>query len=119
MPDVKRGAVGVRARAVLVDPASLAVVWMNEAAAEAVTSGGAPEALALAEAVPVADGTDVGAVVADVAATGRARHLRTDLVSTGRGAMALVTSVYRLPSGGVLVITEHSWKNGRREKAVR
>ena len=119
MPDGQDQAVRVRARAILVDPASMAVIWMNDAAAAGAWAGSASGTASLAHLVPTAGEPDITTMVAEVAGSGAPRHLRTDLVSTGKGAMALVTSVYRLPDGMVLVISEHAWQAEQRSRRGR
>ena len=56
-------------------------------------------------------------VVREVSQCGVARHLSANLVTTGKGAVAYVVSVYRLPDGAVLVLTEHAWHVGEGEKS--
>lgn len=102
-----RAAGPVDARAMLVDPVSLGVVWMNESAARSVPPG---EDATLATVVPLAEELGVPEAVRVVADTGEPRHLHTSLVSTHRGGMAVVISIYRLPDGHVLVITDRTWQ---------
>lgn len=115
MTDERDQTIKVRTRAVLVDPVSMAVVWNNEAASEGAAAG----AWSLAHLAPTLTEQDITALVAEVAESGEPRYLRTDLVSTGTGAMALVTSVYRLPGGMVLVIAEHAWQVEPRSRGRR
>ena len=56
-------------------------------------------------------------VVREVSQSGVARHLSANLVTTGKGAVAYVVSVYRLPDGAVLVLTEHAWHVGEGAKS--
>jgi hypothetical protein len=104
----------VRAKAVLVDPASMTVVWMNESASQSApeAAGAAPRTL-IEQVVPMAAAMGVPEALRDVARGGIARHLRADVVSTAKGSMGLVTSVYRLPDGMLLVLTENAWQTGR------
>lgn len=94
----------VRAKAALVDPATMTVLWSNEPAEQ-----GAP-ARTLEQVIPLAESMGVLDAVGSVAASGAPRHLRTSLVSTGRGDMEIATSVYRLPDGTVLVLSENAWQ---------
>jgi hypothetical protein len=94
----------VRAKAVLVDPATMTVLWANEAAEHDVPDR------PLEQAIPLAESMGVPESIKSVAETGVPRHLRTNLVSTGRGDMAIATSVYRVPDGTVLVLSEHTWQ---------
>ena len=104
----------VKAKAVLVDPQSMTVLWMNESAAQDCSDGegdfraGVP----LDEAVPMAEALGAPEALRVVADTGIAQHLRTNLVSTSKGGLAIVTSVYRLPDGKLLMLTENAWQPG-------
>ena len=111
----------VQAKAVLVDPETMQVIWMNESAAEpfADRTAGAVRQPLVAEAVPMAETLGVLDAVRAVAETGVARHLEADLVSTSRGAVSLVVSVYRLPDGMVLVLSEQAWHVERRRTEGR
>lgn len=98
----------VRAKAALIDPVTMSVLWANELAED-----GAP-AVALEDAIPLAEPMGVPEAIRAVADTGSPRHLRGNLVSTARGDMAVATSIYRLPHGEVLVVSEHTWRPARR-----
>jgi hypothetical protein len=102
----------VVAKVVLVDPASMEVTWLNESAAEDAESDTLP--LPLARAVPMAEMLGLPDALHAVAGDGMPRHLRTGLVSTHRGRMTIATSVYRLPHGSLLVVTEHGWEAAHR-----
>lgn len=101
----------VEVKALLVDPASMQVVWMNEAALAGVLGA---ESLALPadveRAFPMADKLGLRAALDAAAASSTAQHLQANLVSTNKGSMAIVTSVYRLPDGMLLVLTDQSWQ---------
>lgn len=97
----------VRAKAALVDPGTMSVLWANEAA-----EPNAPR-LALEQAIPLAEQMGVAEAIRSVAHTGVPGHMRTSLVSTGRGDVAIATSVYRLPGGLVLVLSERAWQPSR------
>lgn len=102
----------VNAKAVLIDPTSMTVVWMNEAArhdAPDVASDSMPGA-PIDQAIPMAEMLGLPAALRSVAKTGVAQHLRANLVSTTKGSVAIVTSVYRLPDGMLLVLTESAWQ---------
>lgn len=99
--------VPVRAKAILVDPATMMVMWMNESPSTA--QPGSP----VDNVVPMAESLGVREALRSVADTGVARHLQADLVSTSKGAMAMVVSIYRLPDGMVLVLIENTWQIGR------
>lgn len=101
----------VKAKAVLIDPQSMTVVWMNESAAQDLSDGGlSVPGVTIEEALPLGETLGVPAALQSVAETGVVRHLRTNLVSTSKGSMTIATSVYRLPDGMVLVLTENAWQ---------
>lgn len=108
----------VNVKAVLLEPASMSVVWMNESASEDAEGGASSlaEGMPLAEAMPLAEQLGVPQAVAAVVRSGETQHLRTGLVSTTRGSLVLATSVYLLPDGMVLVLTENAWQTGREPK---
>jgi len=105
-------AIPVKAKAVLIDPASLTVVWMNESAAQGLGDphGHATGDVPLESVVPMAESLGVPEAVRAVADTGVARHLQTKLVSTTRGSVTIVMSMYRLPDGPVLLVIENAWQ---------
>ena len=104
----------VKAKAVLIDPGSTTVLWMNEAALQdfAGTDGDSVSGVPIDQAVPLAETLGVPEALSTVARTGVAQHMRTDLVSTSKGSMAIATSVYRLPDGKLLLLMEHAWHVG-------
>lgn len=105
----------VKAKAVLIDPDSMTVLWMNESAAQD-SNGGSDSAsgVPMDEAVPLAETLGVPKALHAVADTGVAQHLRTDLVSTTKGSVAIVSSIYRLPNGTLLLLMEHAWQPAHR-----
>lgn len=115
MSDPSQEAGPVKAKAFLVDPATMKVVWMNESAAQDVSC----EDMSVEKAIPLAEMTGVPGALREVASSGVPRHLRADVISTVRGSMAVVTSVYRLPDGKVLVLSEQAWHSERRGSGGR
>lgn len=116
------GGAPVKAKAVLVDPGTMRVVWLNEAVAAGLgIEPGVPAAEVPLEAVVPAEGErPPRALLADVASTGRPRHLRADMLANRLGAVAMLTSIYPLPDGMLLVVTESSFLTAPREgSAVR
>ncbi|MGB4592910.1 MAG: hypothetical protein WBI63_03935 [Coriobacteriia bacterium] len=109
MPDADEQMTAAKAKAYLVDPASMLVLWMNESASDGLPDAGASE-VALDEAFPIGATLGLSEAVAFVAGTGTARHLQTDLVSTSLGTMRIVVSVYRVPDGSILVLSENAWE---------
>lgn len=101
----------VKAKAVLIDPRSMTVVWMNESAAQGLSDVGiSVPGVTIEQALPMGETLGIPEALKSVAETGVARHLRTNLVSTSQGSMAIATSLYRLPDGTVLVLTENAWQ---------
>lgn len=112
----------VEARALLVDPVSLVVVWMNEAAAAALPDPTqAPAAgVSISSVVPAAERLRIADVVREVALSGEPRHVETDLVASAKGSLTIAISVYRIPSGQVLVIMDNAFSvSGRRASGER
>lgn len=113
--------VPVKAKAVLIDPQSMTVVWANEAASDGDPGFalGTPPGTSVDRFVPMAEALGVPEALRSVAETGVARHLRADLVSTVRGSVAMIISVYRLPDGLLLVLIENAWQIGERKARPR
>lgn len=109
---VATAAEGVDVKAYLIDPQSLAVVWMNESAGQAALLGKELPA-PLGQVFPVADALGVREALVTVASGGEPQHLQANLVSTNKGTMMLVASLYRLPDGHVLVLVDQSWQGKR------
>lgn len=80
---------------------------MNEAAAQDFPDAADPASVPLERLSPAPEAPEA---LRTVAATGVAHHLRIDLVSTVKGSFAVVTSIYRLPGGMLLVLTENAWQ---------
>lgn len=99
----------VNASAAIVEPDTLALVWSSEPLPE--DAGAQPT---LGDAMPLAEQIGAAAAIADALADGEPRHLATDVVSTNRGSMALVVSVYPLPDGRALLLSENTWRSGRK-----
>lgn len=109
----------VSAKAVLLDPEGATVLWMNEAASQgdADALAGAYERVPVERAIPMAEMLGVPAAIRDVASGGTARHLSVKLVSTGRGSVEVVVSIYRLPDENLLVLIDNAWEQGRKQGA--
>ncbi len=109
----------VAAKAVLIEPSTMTVVWMNESAVQDMPAGAGAtgERLPLAEAVPIAETLGIPDALDAVARTGVAQHPHTGLVSTSRGSVEIVASIYRLPDGMVLLLMEHGWQVKERRSA--
>jgi hypothetical protein len=102
----------VKAKVVLIDPSSMTVVWMNEAALQDLADPGADSlpGTPVARAVPLGDTLGLEEAVRSAADSGRPRHLSTNLVSTVRGSVAIAASVYPVPSGEVLLVMENAYR---------
>jgi len=117
VPDTGDRDAPVKAKAVLVDPQTMTVVWANEAASEGDVgeAGRTLPGASIERFVPMAAALGVPEALHSVADSGIARHLRADLVSMARGSVAMVVSVYRLPDGMLLVIIENAWQMAERK----
>lgn len=115
MPSKGEQAEPVKTKAVLIDPESKTVLWMNEAAAQDVSDKVVESAsgLSLDQAVPIGELLGVPEALSAAVKTGLAQHLQTELVSTAKGTMLIVASVYPLPDGKLLLLTEHGWQARR------
>jgi len=100
----------VKAKAALVDARTLEVLWANEPA----PLTGATGNITLEDAVPVGAALGLEEAVREVAATGEARHLRANLVSTSKGSMAIASSVYPLPNATILILVENAWQTANK-----
>ena len=88
----------VKAQALLIDPATLEVVWASVS--------GSP--IPLERVVPTAEAMGLREALRAVVATGEARHLSADVVSMSRRSVVLVVSIHRLPDGTLLLLAEHT-----------
>lgn len=95
-----------RAKALLVDSASLTVVWASWAGVEPGSH--------VSSVVPMAEEMGAADAVRAVALTGIATSRSADLIPTRRGSMALVVSFHRRPDGAVLVLMENAWQHAGR-----
>lgn len=107
--DTDAGEVPVAAQALLIDPDTLAVVWMNESAARALAERGAEAepGMSVERALPVTAALGVTGALREVAASGVPRRLRSDVIAMSRRSLALVVSIERLPDGKLLLLAEH------------
>ena len=113
----------VTVQAALIDSATMTVLWMNESAAQAVADRGgtAEPGMPVEGVLPMSEELGVPRALRAAADTGVAQHLRANVVSMARRSVALVVSVYRLPDGTLLMLTEHAWQagHGRAERRAR
>ena len=102
----------VNAKAVLIDPVSMTALWMNESAAHDLADQAieSVDGMPVERAVPMAEILGVPEALRTAAETGVAQHVRADLVSTSKGSVAIVASVYPLPGGAMLLIIENAWQ---------
>jgi hypothetical protein len=116
VPDTNDKSTPVQAKAVLVDPEAMTVLWMNESAAEGLSAPDSAPGASIGQALPLAETMGVAEALRMAAETGEAQHLHANLVSTARGSLEIVTSVYRLPDGKLLVLTDNAWQQAARTK---
>jgi hypothetical protein len=110
----------VRTKAVLIDPASMKVIWMNEMASQDLPSEfvGSYQGVDVEKAVPMAKALDLLKALSIASDSGESQHLRADLISSNRGKMSTVASVYRLPDGNLLLLTEIGWQLKDKRKEI-
>jgi len=104
----------VKARAILVDPETMTVLWANESAETGMPVGGTVIGGPAEGAIPLAARLDVVRAIERVASSGEPHHVHADVIPTRRGSMALAISIYRLPNGDVLVLVENVWEHAAR-----
>jgi len=77
--------VPVRAKAIVVDPGTMTVLWANEAAAEAASVGtGVIVGEAVERVISLAEQLALAPAIERVAATGGPYHVRADVIPTRR-----------------------------------
>lgn len=108
VPDIEMSATPVDVKAALVDPETLTVLWLNESAAQTVRDAGHdPDTrLPLSDVVPMADALHVPEAVREASSTGTPQHMRADLVGVTQPSIAIIASLYRMPDGNVLILTD-------------
>lgn len=111
----------VQAKVLMVDGRTMSVVWMNESAARDANVRAYEEssALPLAEAMPIAEKLGVPDALRRAMETGEAQHLSANLISSAVGSVAIVTSVYRLPEGALLIVSENAFQAGHKSADER
>jgi len=99
---------GVSAFLMLVDPETLVLTWAN-GTVEAVAQerGGHAAGCDLAEVIPYATALNLPQLIKDVAESGQARSLCSLGVSVEGYQTRTDASLYRMPSGDVLIATEY------------
>jgi len=115
MRDAEENIAPVKAKAILVDPVFLTVLWMDESAQKDIPGNGAggPPGIPVEKAVPMARVLSLDEALREVSRTGRARHLRKKLVTTSKGGLDFAASVYRLPDGKLLLLMEQDFRARR------
>lgn len=112
MSDVRQPghSVPVKAKAILVDPDTMTAIWLNEAAAHDAGEERDWVGTPITEAVPLAEILGLGDALRAAADTGESQHVRRSLVATARGGLAVVASVYRLPTRQLLVLIDEDYE---------
>jgi len=110
VPIAEETAAPVRVKALLVEPETLSVLWMNESALKDVPGGLDGVGLPVEKAAPLAEALGLPESLRLVSETGEARHRGLDLLSTSRGSAGIAASVYRLPDGKLLVLEEQTFR---------
>lgn len=117
MTSDERDTAPVKVKAVLIDAATMSVLWMDDAATADLpaTLDGAYEGAPVAQAVPLAEVIGATSALEQARDTGRNQHVQANLVSTTQGSVALVASVYPLPDKRLLLLIENAWQPKHRE----
>jgi len=111
VPSTEDQTAPVQTKAVLIEPVSMTVLWMNESAAQDFADGNQPVAgVPVAQAVPLSEILAVPESLRVVAETGVSQRMKANLVTTTQGSLAIVASVYRLPDGKLLLLIENAWQ---------
>ena len=113
----------VKTKAYLLDPVHMKVLWMNESAAKDIkgSEGTQREDISIEDAVPMARIIGLPEAIAEVHGSGAPKHLRSSLISSKRGGLSTVASIYPLPDGKILLLIELGldWKRDRGRDAER
>ncbi|MBN1390148.1 MAG: hypothetical protein JXA22_05850 [Candidatus Thermoplasmatota archaeon] len=102
----------IKAKAYLIEPEELRVIWMNGSARrdcpdiDPDTIDGIP----LDVAVPLARTMGVEHALRAVSDTGTSQNLHTSVITTRKGTLGLAASIYRLPDGKILMLIENAWQ---------
>ena len=101
---------GVNTYLLLLDPTSLEVVWANENVEGVCAERKQPPAVGrnLREVVPFAEALGLPELLHRVAESGEASHLRSVGFSVECEQTTTSASMYRLPSGDLLLASEYS-----------
>lgn len=120
MKNADQGSAILSAQAILIDPGTMTVVWVNEAASEALPDRGRDSVpgAAVDKVFPLAGQLGVPEALRAVAETGATEHLRADVVAMSRRSVSLVVSIHRLPDGTLLLLAEHALR-GHEAAAAR
>jgi hypothetical protein len=101
---------GVSAYLLLIDPRSFAVLWANDNVEAVVAQRGGGSALGkqVAEIIPFGDALGVPLRLAEVAETGKTSELHSMGFSVAGERTMTRASIYRLPSGELLLASEYT-----------
>ena len=101
---------GVHTYLLLVDPSSLTVLWANDNVEDRVVERAGDTAVGkqLSAVIPFGDALGIPDQLREVAETGEMRELHTAGFSVAGDATSTSASIYRLPSGEILIASEYS-----------
>lgn len=107
------GEQGVHTYLLLVDPSSLTVLWANDNVENRVAERAGDTAVGkqISEVIPFGDALGIPQKLREVAETGETCELHTAGFSVAGDKTSTVASIYRLPSGDILVASEY-WISG-------
>jgi len=101
---------GVHTYLLLIEPSSLSVIWANDNVENrlAERSGDTAVGKQLSAVIPFGDELGIPDLVREVAETGEMHELHTAGLSVAGERTSTTASIYRLPSGEVLVASEYA-----------
>lgn len=101
---------GVHTYLLLVDPSSLTVLWANENVEKRVAErvGDTAVGKQVSVVIPFGDALGIPDLLREVAETGETRTLHSAGFSVVGDKTSTVASIYRLPSGEILVASEYA-----------
>ena len=101
---------GVRGYLMLIDPASLEILWANDnvEAVVAGRSGGSAVGRSVTDVIPFAAAMRISERLRGVALTGETDELQSLGVSVAGERTRTDASIYRMPSGELLLASEYS-----------
>lgn len=106
----------VKAKAYLIDPGPMKVLWMNGSASKGLKAaeGIQIENIGIEAAIPMAKFMGLSEAISEVYRTGVPQHIRSSMISSRKGNISTVVSIYRMPDDRILILMDVEWKGRRR-----